>query len=171
MLIEEHLNIEKHFKTVGDFCCGADDPLNTFLSDQSFEYEENHYGMTYILRECDSEDILAYYTLKTSGIQIYDEELQLYNGMPVIELSRIAVTHDLQQNGLGKHIFYDYIMPKIYTVMQYVAVKAIMVLVDQDNIAGINFYKSLQFSPVEDGVQKVVDDSFNEDCKLYLLIL
>lgn len=153
------------------FCCGADDPLNTFLSDQSFEYEENHYGMTYILRECDSEDILAYYTLKTSGIQIYDEELQLYNGMPVIKLSRIAVTHDLQQNGLGKHIFYDYIMPKIYTGMQYVAVKAIMVLVDQDNIAGINFYKSLQFSPVEDGVQQVVDDSFNEDCKLYLLIL
>lgn len=171
MLIEEHLDIEKHFKSVGDFCCGADDPLNIFLSDQSFQYEENHYGMTYILRESDCEDILAYYTLKTSGIQIYDEQLNLYNGMPVIEISRIAVAHDLQQNGFGKRIFYDYIMPKIYTVMQYVAVKAIMVLVDQDNISGIKFYTSLQFSSVDEGVQKIVDDSFNENCKLYLLIL
>ena len=55
--------------------------------------------------------------------------------------------------------------------MKYVAVKAIMVLVDQDNISGINFYTSLQFSSVDEGVQKIVDDSFNENCKLYLLIL
>lgn len=82
-----------------------------------------------------------------------------------------AVAHDLQQNGFGKRIFYDYIMPKIYTVMKYVAVKAIMVLVDQDNISGIKFYTSLQFSSVDEGVQKIVDDSFNENCKLYLLIL
>ena len=32
---EELLSKEslKHFMLVGDFCCGADNPLNTFLSD------------------------------------------------------------------------------------------------------------------------------------------
>lgn len=30
---EERLDEEKHFVSVGDFCCGADDPLNLFLTD------------------------------------------------------------------------------------------------------------------------------------------
>lgn len=35
---EELLSKEslKHFMLVGDFCCGADNPLNTFLSDDAF---------------------------------------------------------------------------------------------------------------------------------------
>lgn len=39
MYAEEILDEESllHFQLVGNFCCGADDPLNTFLSDDSFE--------------------------------------------------------------------------------------------------------------------------------------
>ncbi len=37
---EERLNRERHFIEVGDFQCGIDDPLNNFLTDSSFEYDE-----------------------------------------------------------------------------------------------------------------------------------
>lgn len=39
---EELLSKEslRHFMLVGDFCCGADNPLNTFLSDDAFDYAE-----------------------------------------------------------------------------------------------------------------------------------
>lgn len=101
-LIDNRLNREKHFKIVGEFCCGADDPLNNFLTDDSFTYDEERYGNTYLVCDDETKAVLAYYTLKASGIQtLIDGE---YNSLPVIELSRIAVHYEFQHMGLGKQI-------------------------------------------------------------------
>ena len=112
MLNEEKLSSEKHFKSVGDFCCGADSPLDIFLSSQAFKYDEQIYGITYILTASkDESEILGFYTLKTSGIQV--EEDGEYNSIPVIEIARIALHYTLQGQGIGKYVFYTYILPKI----------------------------------------------------------
>lgn len=100
MLNEEKLSSKKHFRSVGDFCCGPDSPLDTFLSGQAFKYDEQRYGITYILTASTNEDkILGFYTLKTSGIQI--EEDGEYNSIPVIEIARIAMNYSIQGKEIG----------------------------------------------------------------------
>lgn len=168
---EERLDRKKHFIEVGDFNCGADDPLNIFLSDESFEYDENKYGSTYLLKDQDSNIILAFYTIKANGIQIYDSETSEYSVIPAVEISRIAVQYEFQQNGIGKRLFYDYILPKIEVIESMVAVKVIMVFVEPDNIKGIRFYESIGFEKADSIVQTSISESFNEECDLYVLSL
>lgn len=171
MILEERLDREKHFIEVGDFYCGADDPLNTFLSDDSFKYDENKYGSTYLLKDRDSNCILGFYTIKVNGIQIYDSEESEYNAVPAVEIARIAVQYEFQNNGIGKRMFYDYIFPKIKEVENKIAIKAIIVFVESDNEKGIRFYESIGFKKADDIVQKSIGESFNEECDLYVLSL
>lgn len=169
--VEERLNEEEHFICVGDFCCGADDPLNLFLTDSSFDYDSNKLGSTYLLFEEDSRTLLAFYTIKTNAIQTYDEEKCEYNALPMIEIARIAVEFDFQKNGIGRLLFYDYIIPKVKAVSDLVAVYGLMVFVEGHNENGIKFYKSLGFKKADDTVQKMIGETFNEKCDLYILSL
>lgn len=139
ILHEDKLSYEKHFISVGDFCCGADSPLDTFLSNDAFKYDEQRYGITYVLtKDKESTEILGFYTLKTSGIQIL--EGGEYNSIPVIEIARIAMHYEFQRAGLGKYVFYTYILPKIKEVADRVAVKAIIAFVEADDNQAIGFY-------------------------------
>ncbi len=169
--IEERLDREKHFNIVVDFQCGADDPLNLFLSDDSFDYDEERYGLTYLLRDADTGIILAFYTIKANGVQTYSSENKEYNAVPVIEIARIAVEYELQHTGVGRKLFYEYILPKIRQVEELIAVRAIIVFVDPDNEDGIGFYRSLGFEKAAADVQQKIDESFNENCDLYVLEL
>lgn len=170
MLHEEKLSSEKHFRCVGDFCCGADSPLDTFLSSQAFKYDEQRYGITYVVTESEEAcEILGFYTLKTSGIQIQEENE--YNSIPVIEIARIAMHYKMQGIGLGKYIFYTYILPKIKDVADKVAVKAIIAFVEPDDEQAIGFYTSIGFQKASDIVQREIAESFNEKCDLYMVSL
>lgn len=170
-LYEERLDREKHFVAVGDFKSGPDEPLDMFLSDFSFEYDENEYGKTYILKAENSDTILSFYTIKANGVQICDSDTKECNSMPVIEVARIAVDYSLQGEGVGKRIFHDYILPKVLEVKEIIAVKAIIVFVEPNNEKGICFYKSLGFTKADEIVQKTIEESFNEKCDLYVLSL
>lgn len=173
MYAEEILDEESllHFQLVGNFCCGADDPLNTFLSDDSFEYAKQKQGTTYILLDDNKTTILAFYTIKANAIHTYDIDSNEYLALPVIEIARIAVEYDFQRNGLGKVLFYDYILPKIKEVAKLIAVYGIIVFVEDENINGIKFYESLGFKKANEETQKAIGDSYNEECKLYVLKL
>ena len=85
ILHEEKLSKDKHFKIVGDFFCGADSPLDTFLSCDAFKYDEQRYGITYVLTASEkSDEILGFYTLKASElvqkeiVESFNEECDLY---------------------------------------------------------------------------------------------
>lgn len=170
MFQEERLSSEKHMRSVGDFYCGADSPLDIFLQTEAFTYDEKHYGITYVLSEIENtKDILGFYTLKTSGIQ-FDENGEFYS-IPVIELARIAIAYDLQKNGMGKYVFYKYILPKVKQVADIVAVKAIIAFVEPDDQLAIGFYKSIGFEKASNDVQKQIAESFNEECDLYIVSL
>lgn len=170
MFVEQRLSIDKHFRIVGEFSCGADNPLNGFLTSDAFEYDNQRYGNTYVcLLGQDENEIVGFYTLKTSGIQI--EENGEYNSIPVIEIARIAVSHDFQAVGVGKYIFYEHILPKIMKVSDIVAVRAIIAFVDPSDEKAVGFYTSIGFVKASDEVQKEIEDSFNEKCDLYLVAL
>lgn len=171
IVCEERLGKEKHFVAVGEFKSGADEPLDVFLSDYAFEYDKEQYGKTYILKRKGNDTIMAFYTIKANGIQVCDSNNLGYNSMPVIEIARIAVHHSLQGRGLGKRLFYDYILPKVQNVKEIIAVKAITAFVESSNTKGIRFYKSLGFVKADDIVQKTIGESFNDKCDLYVLSL
>ena len=167
--VEERLDRDIHFQVVGDFQCGADDPLNQFLSDKAFEYDEEKYGLTYLLRE-EKGIVLAFYTIKANGLQTYTAREQ-YNAVPVVEIARLAVEFDFQRMGMGRKVFHEFILPKIQNVEKLIAVRWIIVFVDPYNTNGIRFYESLGFKKAEEDVQQRISESFNEDCDLYILAL
>lgn len=168
-LHEEHIDEEKHFRILGDFVCGADDPLDTFLSDKAISYDNEKLGRTYLVME--EGVIIAFYTLKTNGLQIKDDNNEL-EVIPMIEISRIAVLSDLQGNGLGKKVFYELILTKVETICKSAAVRGIMAFVEKENENGIAFYKSVGFEKAESVVNDAVhSDAFNEGCDLYVVSL
>ena len=170
MLIEERLSRDKHFLSVAEFCCGADNPLDIFLSDEAFAYDENGYGNTYVLMlPGKANEILGFYTLKASGIQV--EENGEFISIPVVEIARIAMHHEFQGPWIGKFIFYEHILPKIQEVSKIIAVKAIIAFVDPEDNQAVGFYKSIGIEKATDIVQKEIEDSFNEKCDLYIASL
>ena len=169
--LEERLNREKHFCAVGDFRCGADDPLDSFLTDYSFEYDESRLGNTYLIFPENPTVILGFYTLKTSAIQTFSSDTKEYTALPMIEIARLAVHYEFQHSGIGRKIFYDYILPKVYTIAELSAVYGIIVFVDPYNENAIHYYISLGFERASDVVQSTIGESFNESCDLYILKL
>ena len=128
------------------------------------------YGNTYVLfSETDPTEILGFYTLKTSAIQV--EKNNEFNSIPVIEIARIAIEFDLQGCGIGGYIFHDKILPKILQVSQIVAVSAIIAFVEHDDENAVKFYKKIGFLKAEDEVQKQIAETFNEECDLYVVSL
>lgn len=161
---EERIS-DKHFRMLGDFTCGADDPLDIFLSDNAIKYDNDRLGATYLVI-ADGE-IIAFYTLKVNAIQIQDEygEPEAY---PMTEISRIAVSYEYQGGGIGKRVFYDMILPKVEAIGKIAAVYGIMVFVESDNKRGIDFYKSIGFEKAGENIQKAIHDGFNDGCDLYV---
>lgn len=141
------LSITKHMRSVGDFTCGADHPLNDFLYSFASEYMKNNYGKTYLLFF--EEEILAYYTLKAGSVIITDTETV---AIPLVEIARLAVSYDFQAQRLGKTIFYDYILPKVENVSSVIAIYGIMVFVLPFEKNGIKFYKGIGFIKADDNV-------------------
>lgn len=169
--IEEKIDRKKHFEVVGNFQCGADDPLDRFLTDCSFQYDEKRLGITYLFFEEEDHTLLAFYTIKTNAIQTFDTDTKEYNALPMIEIARIAVAHEFQASGIGKMLFFEYILPKVKIISSLVAVYGLIVFVEKYNINGIKFYKSLGFQKADNSVQNTISETFNEECDLYVLKL
>ena len=47
----------------------------------------------------------------------------------------------------------------------------LLFFVEDENINGIKFYESLGFKKANEETQKAIGDSYNEECKLYVLKL
>ena len=82
-LHEEKLSYEKHFVNVGDFYCGADSPLDNFICSDAFKYDEQRYGVTYILTASEeANDILGFYTsigFKKANKEVQNEIAESFN--------------------------------------------------------------------------------------------
>lgn len=168
---EERLDEEKHFLLVDGFCCGGENNLGLFLTDQSFAYDKDRLGHTYIIREKETGEVLAFYTIKTNGIQAILTEDREQETMPMIEVARIAVQYQYQGNGFGKMVFRKLIYPKIKEVEKLVAVKAIMAFVEKEDEKAVGFYKSLGFTEADEKVQQVIADAYSTECELYILYI
>ena len=167
-IIEEILELEdvrleddeKTLRQVASFCCGPDNPLNTFLQSEAFDYNRDGQGNTYLVKEKSTGNIVAYYTLKTNAIQIYNEVYDRVESLASIELARFAVDYRYQNQFYGRLIFTYCIIPKVEEVSNIVGVNNILLFVDEDNTKAIRFYQKLGFTLGSDEVKKFIQEDF-----------
>lgn len=177
-IIEEILELEdvwleddeKTLRQVASFCCGPDNPLNTFLQSEAFYYNKDGQGNTYLVKERSTVNIVAYYTLKTNAIQIYNEEYDRVESLASIELARFAVDHQYQNQLYGRLIFTYCIIPKVESVRNIVGVNNILLFVDENNTDAIRFYKRLGFTLGSDEVKKFIQEDFSENCNVMYVL-
>lgn len=179
-LIDEKIDEDKHFRPIGDFKCYENESLEIFLKCSAIRYHQESQGTTYIV--WDGDEILAFYTLKCNAVQM-EEDNEIIS-MPSIEIARLAVKTGLQGIGWGTAIYINYILPKIVEVKKLLAVKFIMVFVEEkaedetDTNSNndkrkdpIKFYKKFGFEPAREEVQNCIEETYSEGCKIMLLSL
>jgi hypothetical protein len=84
-------------------CC--DGQMEHFLVKEAYYYHIIGEGVTKLVINSDTSEIIGYYTLKCDSIKIEDLEMRedsIY--IPCIEISRIAVVANLQRGSAGIHI-------------------------------------------------------------------
>jgi len=164
-ILDERIDDDKHFRLIGDFECYENSSLEIFLKCEATKYERESQGSTYLIR--DKKEILAFYTLKCNAIQMDDIERKGAKvAVPSIELARFAVKSGIQRQGWGTAIFINYILPKIMQVKEIIAVKLVMVFVEEDDTNAINFYQKLGFKLAKEEIQNFIEETYSDRCKI-----
>ena len=168
-LVEERLSYDKHLRSVSDFTCGKNESLDNFLKSEAFQYNEDGQGNTYVIRFAQSNEIIAYYTLKANLIKAYNAEIEQDEHLPSVEIARLAVSDSLRRQGLGTYLFVKYILPKINNVKNIIGINTIMLFVEDyssEDHNPQNFYKSLGFKLANEEITNHIENKYNEGCKL-----
>lgn len=94
----------KDLKQLKKFKC-RDGLMENFLVREAYYYHIIGEGITKLVINTETNEIIAYYTLKCDSVRIDDEEMRenpIY--IPCIEISRIAVAANWQNGSNGVHI-------------------------------------------------------------------
>lgn len=113
--------------SVETFSCGVD-TLDDWLKRRALKNENRGASRTYVV--CDSNDVIAYYSLATGSVEQIDAPGNLRRNMPdpipVIVLGRLAVDTKWQNKKLGEDLLQDAIK-RIISIAYEVGVKALLV--------------------------------------------
>lgn len=166
-------NIEQ-FDMISNFSCGdkifGEDPdLDAFLKYNAYNHDEEALGNTYLIIDKELNEIIAYYTLRCNSFHIKDSINGTMEAIPTIEIARLAVDKEHQNQSWGTAILGYFICDKIKKIANMAAVKCIMVFVDGDDERAIHFYKKFGFELCGDEIQNYISDSFNNDCGCKLM--
>ena len=167
-------NNKTHFDMVNEFSCGElvlgeEDPLDAFLKYNAYNHDQDSLGNTYLIVDKEYNKIIAYYTLRCNSYNIVDKISHTMEAVPTIEIARLAVDKNYQNNKWGTAIFGYYICSKIKKIATMAAVKCIMVFVNCDDQRAIHFYSKFGFELAGDEIQNYISDSFNNNCGCKLM--
>ena len=109
--------------------------LTNYLKESAFYDEAAGIMRTYIVRDNDSSELVAYFSLKAGLISLNEVETEngiLFDTLPGIELANFAVNNGYLLNnpdskGIGFVIFNDFIKPLVEEVSKSVGVKMIYI--------------------------------------------
>ena len=86
------------------FICG-NISMECFLKSEAYIHHISGEGITKEVLEEETDQIIAYYTLKTDAVKIIDEEMHLIpRYIPCIEIARIAILSHWQNGSKGIHL-------------------------------------------------------------------
>lgn len=167
-------NLEANdYKLVRHFSCG-EHLMDSYLTKESYPSHLLGEGITKLVIK--EGHIVAYYTLKCSAIPIKDEEMyEDIRYIPCIELSRLAVSIELQRNGFGTSLL-GYIINEIRVISEEIGCYAITLFTSNKYVKW--YKKDFDFviwnpeqSPDEDGLTfmylKLCDNAKLEELREY----
>lgn len=145
MIVEEKYNIDKHFLIVNDIeVYPEEESLKDYLLMDAHKDMQNHLSQTYLL--FDDDVLVGYYTLKTFGFAIREEDNDRLTYYPCVELSQILVDINYRYKGLGG-LMIKSALKKAIQISSIVGCKLLITFSLDDK--STNFYTRLGFKGFE----------------------
>lgn len=133
------------------FSCGIE-ALDRYLRQQARQDADKHVAAPFVLVEPPSAEVLGYYTLCASVVDvtgIADElarKLPRYPQLPVTLIGRLAVDARLKGRGCASLLLMDALRRSL---AHSVEVAAMAVIVDAKDAAAAGFYRHFDFRPLQ----------------------
>ena len=115
-----------------DFKCSKGIGLEHYLKEVSLQDELSNIARTYIIRNKDTMQIVAYFSLRTGLITISRGFMKGFNATTGIELANFAVNDNYKEVNddipkLGSYIFWEFILPLVQHIQCYVGAKLLYI--------------------------------------------
>lgn len=124
--------------------------LESYLKEWAAHDEESNEARTYLVRDCATCELVAYFSLKAGSITINEDEEGGFDTIPGIELANFAVNSAYRDvhgevTGIGSIVFMDFIIPIIRDVVMMLGVKILYIYaLPYEGL--LNYYHGLAFS-------------------------
>jgi predicted GNAT family N-acyltransferase len=135
----------------GRFTCGVQ-ALDRYLGQQARQDVERHVAAPLVLVEPPSTEVLGYYTLSASVVDVSDiadelaRRLPRYPQLPVTLIGRLAVATRLRGRGCGGLLLMDALHR---SAIHAAEIAAMAVVVDAKDEKAADFYRRFDFRPLQ----------------------
>lgn len=131
------------------FSCGIE-LLDDYLHKRAGQDYRRHVSITYVLNDIEQNQVVGYYTLSSTSIELIElsdklkSKLPQYPLLPATLIGRLAVDINYQKQTLGGMLLVD----ALNRAYQHInAIASIAVIVDAINDHAIKFYTKYGFVP------------------------
>jgi GNAT superfamily N-acetyltransferase len=145
----------RHERT--EFTCGSRE-LDRYLKQQARQDADKHVAAPFVLVEPPAAEVLGYYTLSASLVEVADiaadlaRKLPRYPRLPVTLIGRLAVHARLQGQGAGALLLMDALHRSLTHSTE---IAAMAVVVDAKDDAAAGFYCRFDFQPLQRDSRRV----------------
>ena len=142
---------KKHHK-IDDFTCGVQE-LDRYIKERAGQEIKKKVSAVYVICEKDSKQIIGYYTLSASSVELNDlqedviRKLPKYKALPVILLGRLAVDKRFQGKRMGEYLLID-ALNRSYILSRQIG--SFAVIVDAKSEKSRDFYIKYGFISLQD---------------------
>lgn len=144
--------------------------LEGFLKYDAIEDEESNDNRTYLVKDKETEELVAYFSLRTGLITIGEDKD--FITLPSIELANFAINSLYKENHpeseyLGDIVFNEFVLPIVKYISDYIAIKALYIYALPEEKL-INHYKTFGFNRLnkeqEQFVNSHVKPNYDAEC-------
>lgn len=141
-----------------NFTCGSQ-ALDRYLRQQARQDADKHVAAPFVLVEPPSAEVLGYYTLSASMVEVADiaaelaKKLPRYPHLPVTLIGRLAVHERLKGQGCGALLLMDALHRSLTHAAE---IAAMAVVVDAKDDAAVAFYRHFDFQPLQRSPKRMV---------------
>ena len=151
------------------FSCG-NEQLDRYLHSVATQDKKKNIAIPYVIFDRDCQNIIGYYTLSMSGIDLEQlpekivKKLPKYPIVGVTLIGRLAVSSDYKGSGWGKLLIMDALHRSLAASK---ATASFAVVVDAIDDEAVRFYQRFDFQPFPDSSTKLfrtmtnIDKTFN----------
>lgn len=153
--------------------------LQVYIQKVAIEDEEQGIARTYLIRDNVSEEIVAYFTLRTGLITVSRGAFRGFDAYTGIELANFAVNDAYREVNdvipkLGSYIFINFIYPLVQEVSKYVGAKFLYIYALPQNKL-MEHYKTMGFQMatimMEKFVYRHVKPAYDRGCRFMYQVI